>query len=955
VELVNNRRSLDRLDDLTLFTQGPVFFKDDEHHIWTNVAVDLQDLQSKPEPTRAQAVGMDLFLTVDDPPKPGQEPAPPALGTPVARDPAAKKAQAQAKRKGPSVSGVERVLLRQDVVMYLYVDSNSGFLSGARDADAAKKKEADPAAGQEPAPQKSKVVIKTQGPFVYDVARYHAQFDVSDHPSPYPNRVAVTRVHELDKSDELDCERLELQFRPREAEGPKPVRDDRSLDLEIDTAHATGKEVLLKSDAEMLEAYGNDFFYDARTRQSILKGEPSMTAVKEGNKIVARELHLVEQKGAQEATALGPGWIDLFDKQTGKHPRHARWRDRLEYRKDGAFDLLVLTKDAAFFEDKDGEPLKDLDEAFRDRPHEQFLKAETLKVWLTPAEAKDGDKKDGPPPSATAAAPAEGRGDDPAAAHGRRPHHVEAVAHVVARSPELRVHDTDRLLIWFRDVPPEAQLPPARDAAPPAGPAPPGSAARPAEPTMSRPAEAPMPPPGGQPPPAAKGDAAKDPPRPIDLSARMVEAHVACAGERNELERVWSEGKVRVRQEPASADDKGVDIQGETLQLTRHAEGNVLVVTDREDSALVSLNKILIVGPVVHIDQTKNEVYVNGTGLMVLESDRNFQGEQLKRTVPLRITWDKWMYFNGQAAEYHGGVQADQETSALLCQAMQVFLDRPVSLKEGNKGDQPARVRTLSCDQQVQVEDKDFEDGKLVKYQRLECPELHVDNEEGVANAAGPGVVRILQRGSTDPQAPPAADARPGTRVQAGKPAEEELKLTRVNYAGRMYANNKTHTAIFTDNVDVVHVPSEDPNLDPNPDKLPPGGFYLRCDRLEVYTHPENGKANQEMKGKGHIFFRSEDCHGNSDLITYHEAKEQVIFEGVGGMATVYRQRVQGGKPENMRAKKIIYLRRTGEFQGIDISEFEGMSGGNKKPAGGGSPPAGGGRPPADSPKRPGG
>src|SRR5262249_1055647 len=149
----------------------------------------------------------------------------------------------------------------------------SGFLGSGRDA--AKDKQPDdmapaPAPAAKPAepPKKSHVVIKTQGPFRYDVQQNRAQFDVSLDPGPYPNRVARNRFHEQDKSDQLDCERLEIQFVNRdEKAAPKPgAGDDRSLDLEIEHAHATGKDVTLTSDSESLDAHGNDFFHDARTR-----------------------------------------------------------------------------------------------------------------------------------------------------------------------------------------------------------------------------------------------------------------------------------------------------------------------------------------------------------------------------------------------------------------------------------------------------------------------------------------------------------------------------------------------------------------------------------------------------------------------------------------------------------------------------------------------------------------
>src|SRR5205823_4332010 len=157
----------------------------------------------------------------------------------------------------------------------------------------------------------------------------------------------------------------------------RTVNEDRSVQLEIENAHATGKEVVLKSDAEILEAYGNDFFYDARTKQSILKGEPEMWALKEGNEIHALELRLVDQKGAQQVTAIGPGRIDMLDKATGKRPLHARWKETLISSKDGAYDLFVFTTDAAFLDDE----------------HNQKLQGDVLKVWLEPAQA--AEKKDG--------------------------------------------------------------------------------------------------------------------------------------------------------------------------------------------------------------------------------------------------------------------------------------------------------------------------------------------------------------------------------------------------------------------------------------------------------------------------------------------------------------------------------------------------------------------------------
>lgn len=887
VDVVNNRRTAPRDDELTLFTQGPVYYEESKSIIWTTAAVEIKDLQNKPDPNQVRANGMELHLTQEATPKPGTKP----------------KAPPPPKKPGPGAfAGVDTVVLRSDVEMHLYVDSSSGFLgTGKEPPKNADGKAAAPAA-------KSHVVIKTQGPFHYDVAKNHARFEVSKDPGPFPNRVEVHRFHEEYKRDQLDCERLRIQFVNREAgePGAKPAAaDDRSLDLEIEHAHATGKDVTLTSDSESLDAHGNDFFHDAKTRTSILKGEPEMVAMKEGNEIHARELRLMEQqKGVQTAVALGPGRIELLDKATGKRPMKARWRDKLVTSKDGAFDLLVFTKDASFTDDE----------------HNQTLQGDTLKVWLDPP------------------APVAKDGKSPAAAQGRRPHHVEAIGQVVARAPDLYVHDTDRLMLWFRDARPGEALPGSADRKqnaeknqPAAGPTT-AAVMPPVGPELLPPVPAPAAPgeplkPAAPAPPAADG--AKKPPekkpRPMDLTAKLVQAHVVRGLEgQYELERLWTEGAVHVIQAPAGPDDKGVDISGKTLKLTRQANGNVLVVTDDDDLARLRLDKIYIEGPTVTIDQTTNKAWVNGHGRMEMESNANFQGDKLKKTVPVNVYWQKTMYFDGQFAEFHGGVQAQQEHALLLCQTMQVFLDREVSLKEGDKGGPPAKIRRLIADQGVRVDDKEFENGVLIKRQQIDCPELSVDNEEGVMDATGPGVVRILQRGAADPTAPSPPKPPEGRKKSAD---DEVMKLTRVVYSGRLHGNNKTRVAIFLQDVEVVHLPSDDIKLEPDVDRLPLGGLYVRCDKLEVYSQRDKETINQQMKAIGRAYTQSLDrtgkVTGSASTITWNEQKQQVIFDGNGGVATLYREKVKGGPREEMKGKKIIYWRSTGEMQGVEVKEIK--------------------------------
>src|SRR5262249_29570729 len=152
--------------------------------------------------------------------------------------------------------------------------------------------------------------------------------------------------------------------------------------------------------------------------------------------------------------------------------------------------------------------------------------------------------------------------------------------------------------------------------------------------------------------PADRNAAESKPKRPIDLSARFVEAHVIQAGNHNDLEKLWCEGAVHVHQEPENKDDKGVDITGETLQLVKFPEGHVM--TRRGDHAEVQMDKLTIFGAELNIDQKDNKAWVNGLGLMRMPSNAQLGGFQEPRqkeksaapqpTKELTVHWNRDMF-----------------------------------------------------------------------------------------------------------------------------------------------------------------------------------------------------------------------------------------------------------------------------------------------------------------------
>ncbi len=291
--------------------------------------------------------------------------------------------------------------------------------------------------------------------------------------------------------------------------------------------------------------------------------------------------------------------------------------------------------------------------------------------------------------------------------------------------------------------------------------------------------------PGAVPAPAADTAAEPEPPRPVSLSARSVYVWVLRCDQTNQLEKLQADGYVEVHQDPAKGDEKGVDVEGEHLDMTYHPEGNMLVVSsegnEHEDLAKLRMEGIYIIGPEINIDQAANKAWVNGAGAMTMESKADFQGKPLTKPVPLTIYWKKEMFFTGKHALFTEAVQADEDDSRLACQNLRVSFDRPISLKEGNRGGPPPRVKELVCSDNVRVENRTLEGDRLVRYQGISSTSLEMNplepeddavkadagSEGNEIRAPGPGELRLFQQGGQDPLAPPAG---PNGKVTAAKP-----------------------------------------------------------------------------------------------------------------------------------------------------------------------------------------
>jgi hypothetical protein len=362
------------------------------------------------------------------------------------------------------------------------------------------------------------------------------------------------------------------------------------------------------------------------------------------------------------------------------------------------------------------------------------------------------------------------------------------------------------------------------------------------------------------------------------------------------------------------------------------------------DLAQLRKDTILIVGPEVNLDQVNNKAWVTGIGAMQMESSTNFQGGKLEKPAPIEVHWNKSMLFNGMYAEFHGGIQAEQQNSRMACQSLQVHFDKPISLKEGNKSGQSPRVSHMVCDQRVRVEETIREGERLISHKRIVAVTLSMNKLEREADdpsvregnevrASGPGEFRSLQAGEAEiisPTAPPPTPADSGG--QPAKPSldKKEMKMLLVAFQGSMYANEAIGTASFLENVRTLHFPAEDPNLDISPDTpvrdLPKGAYTLRCDRLEVLSRKEGTRTLRDLRARGRVIVRSMEFSGAADMVTFDESKNQVIFHGSETVpAALFRQLRPGSPPDEIKGRKITFNRASGQFR-IDEGSWLGGS-----------------------------
>jgi hypothetical protein len=296
---------------------------------------------------------------------------------------------------------------------------------------------------------------------------------------------------------------------------------------------------------------------------------------------------------------------------------------------------------------------------------------------------------------------------------------------------------------------------------------------------------------------------------------------------------------------------------------------------------------------------------------MTLTSDTSFAGKKLDAPSELTIAWGTRMFFDGLVAEFGGGVEARQGASQMRCQSLIARLTEPIDLAAPRKqSGAAAKIKELECLQSVALENTEYLDGKLDKFEHLEATQLNFWSQSGQMTARGPGIFRTCTRGESS-LGPPQPVL--GTKTPAKPSNPDQLFLTEVRFADRLEGDQRQQIAKFFGHVEAVRSPVAHHTESINSDSLSPNSMRIACSTLEMATKrgPED-RSYSVMVASDNVNVEADVFTGRADRVSYNQLHDRLVFESRGDApATFYRTPRRGVRPDETKAFKIYYNLRT--------------------------------------------
>ncbi len=771
--------------------------------------------------------------------------------------------------RGPNITGIEQFEVRRLERLHLEFGPHSPLSSAA----------ATPTGGRRAIAWERPVEVSCRGPFRFDAIRRVATFE--DH-------VDVLQLSADGPSDQLNCERLSIDFsRSREGlselladkAGPEAPPPQGPWDLHPRRIEARGNPVIVRAPSRRLQARGRRLAYDVQTGELTLDGGDEVFLRQGESEIHAPSLQY--QAAAQQGRlgrvfCRGPGWLRGQLNPGADGQVFLRWGDHLQVRPDQDQHVASLTGGA------------ELSYAGVGR-----LTAEEIHFWMSEV----------PRPN-------------PVAGGKRfelRPDRMLVRNQVDLDSPQV-VGGVDQLEVWF-------QSEPAAEAAdPPAG--------QPASPDAAGPD-------GQRSPDTTQGGAQQPPGSRYQVSGHLLQLGVVVRGRQAQLSKLTLEGNVRLEEiETENPGQQPVVVGGDQIKVTG-ADTPYMEISVIGQPAHFEGRGLTLEGTNINLNGGTNRLWIHGAGKLLLPLDRDLQGRPLAQVEMLAIDWQRRMDFDGLTAVFDESVIAQSRFQRLDTESLEVRFRQPIRFRRaGSQTQTQPDLEKIVCRGGVFLQSRKVDGPVPTSWEQIHTEDLTVNRRTGDISARGPGRMVTIRRGG------PAGmnfGRSPGPRAQATSPPGDPAKLSylSVRFQDSLSGNINRRSLTFHDRIRCAFTQIDDWDAvvaEDDPDALGPAGVLLSCDQLtvaETRTPVENRSAI-ELEALGNVVAENQTFTARAMRMTYAEAKDLLIAEGNGfAEAELSRQEYVGGPVSSSTARQFWIRPSTHDFQIIDGQqlEFSGLGG----------------------------
>lgn len=738
----------------------------------------------------------------------------------------------------------------------------------------------------------------------------------------FEDKVVVTRATELNTTDVLTCDQLDLHLEEAtEAEqAARKMAASKSLpqssmspgsnnsSIQFKRMRAKGYVVKMTSELNEFQAVVGSqtqqqrimavVDYDATERRLTLNDfdpnlarqwKPRVRITQKSGEMDCQQISLTHHDDGRvnELTCLGNGWLAYRQPSTPDTPATdvllANWRRQLR----------------RFTDTTTGQNVIDLfGEAVVKMPEEQAgISADYIKIWTDPLESPTDSRS-----LLSGADPQRENNDKLKTAP--KPRRILAQKNVLLVSPQMH-GQMAKLQVWFEDADPPAEKSGPKNELTPVSYRLPESAA-----------------------PLLLPDDAEDSEKlkePVFVSADLTRVRIVRHGAdvEPEVREVWTEGDVRITHHTESSNEP-VTFTGERMHILNNSPTDQMVHLLGTPAQIID-PRMKLTGEEISFDRSRNIAWTDGTSELRIPTQRDFNGKLLKEPTELTINSHEQMSFDGRIATFIGRVHASMFDSVMRCQQMEVTMLKPIVFEQGMKSNERPEIATVTCQFDVEFNSHLIEEGTLKEVRRAKFARFHLDHQTGKVTADnGPGSVSLWRRGRGKRAGLAPLAAAGANRAMDAQGTEWEY--SRIKFARDMSGSVKDRMTTFRGQIEVIYGPVDEPLVKIDLDKLPKDGGAMFCDWLEFVQRTSSDDAKHvELLAKENARLEGRSFFAQADEISYDESKGLYMLRSSGDESILWREKVAGGERTAVVAETFRFIPSINKVEFDKASRVQGL------------------------------